>query len=131
MTSAKAAKVLRPDVTLPDQQCRAVNHNTAFMLAHPDLAFAPAREIEAELSPHRWRVTRRPSRPRVIANHGRGALNLLTILARVNFPFMGSYCGPPKAAALSLNARCCAGRNWAPKGGPCRCKRWPPQSTRG
>jgi short-subunit dehydrogenase len=34
------------------------------------------------------------------ANHG-AVLNLLTILARVNLPFMGSYCAS-KAAALSL-----------------------------
>jgi NAD(P)-dependent dehydrogenase (short-subunit alcohol dehydrogenase family) len=38
--------------------------------------------------------------PALIRNKG-AVLNLLTILARVNLPFMGSYCAS-KAAALSL-----------------------------
>jgi short-subunit dehydrogenase len=38
--------------------------------------------------------------PALIANKG-VVLNMLTILARVNLPFMGSYCAS-KAAALSL-----------------------------
>jgi len=38
--------------------------------------------------------------PALIANRG-AVLNILTILARVNLPLMGSYCAS-KAAALSL-----------------------------
>jgi NAD(P)-dependent dehydrogenase (short-subunit alcohol dehydrogenase family) len=73
-----------------------VNHNTAFMLA-PDLAFA-REEIEVNyLAP--LRVTRTFA-PILIKNRG-AVLNLLTILARVNLPFMGSYCAS-KAAGLSL-----------------------------
>jgi short-subunit dehydrogenase len=73
-----------------------VNHNTAFMLA-PDLAFA-RDEIEINyLAP--LRVTRTFA-PILIKNRG-AVLNLLTILARVNLPFMGSYCAS-KAAGLSL-----------------------------
>ncbi|WP_454625112.1 SDR family oxidoreductase [Bradyrhizobium cenepequi] len=73
-----------------------VNHNTAFMLA-PDLAFA-REEIEINyLAP--LRVTRAFA-PTLIKNRG-AVLNLLTILARVNLPFMGSYCAS-KAAGLSL-----------------------------
>jgi NAD(P)-dependent dehydrogenase (short-subunit alcohol dehydrogenase family) len=73
-----------------------VNHNTGFMVA-PDLAIA-REEIEANyLAP--LRVTRAFA-PALIANGG-AVLNLLTILARVNLPFMGSYCAS-KAAALSL-----------------------------
>jgi NAD(P)-dependent dehydrogenase (short-subunit alcohol dehydrogenase family) len=91
---AKAAK-LATDVTLLINNA-GVNHNTAFLLA-PDLAIA-REEIEANyLAP--LRVTRAFA-PTLIANHG-AVLNLLTILARVNFPFMGSYCAS-KAAALSL-----------------------------
>jgi NAD(P)-dependent dehydrogenase (short-subunit alcohol dehydrogenase family) len=45
------------------------------------------------------RVTRAFA-PVLIRNEG-AVLNLLTILARVNLPFMGSYCAS-KAAALSL-----------------------------
>jgi NAD(P)-dependent dehydrogenase (short-subunit alcohol dehydrogenase family) len=91
---AEAAK-LAIDVTLLINNA-GVNHNTAFMLA-PDLAFA-REEIEANyLAP--LRLTRAFA-PALIANHG-AVLNLLTILARVNFPFMGSYCAS-KAAALSL-----------------------------
>jgi short-subunit dehydrogenase len=91
---AKAAK-LATDVTLLINNA-GVNHNTAFLLA-PDLAIA-REEIEANyLAP--LRVTRGFA-PALIANRG-AVLNLLTILARVNFPFMGSYCAS-KAAALSL-----------------------------
>jgi NAD(P)-dependent dehydrogenase (short-subunit alcohol dehydrogenase family) len=91
---AEGAK-LATDVTLLINNA-GVNHNTAFMLA-PDLAIA-REEIEANyLAP--LRVTRAFA-PTLIANHG-AVLNLLTILARVNFPFMGSYCAS-KAAALSL-----------------------------
>jgi NAD(P)-dependent dehydrogenase (short-subunit alcohol dehydrogenase family) len=91
---AKAA-VAATDVTLLINNA-AVNHNTAFLLA-PDLQMA-REEIEANyLAP--LRVTR-AFVPTLIKNHG-AVLNLLTILARVNFPFMGSYCAS-KAAALSL-----------------------------
>ncbi|WP_213773682.1 SDR family oxidoreductase [Bradyrhizobium sp. dw_78] len=91
---AKAA-ALATDVTLLINNA-GVNRNTAFMLA-PDLAFA-REEIEANyLAP--LRVTRAFA-PALIKNHG-AVLNLLTILARVNLPFMGSYCAS-KAAALSL-----------------------------
>ena len=66
------------------------------MLA-PDLAIA-REEIEANyLAP--LRVTRAFA-PALIGNKG-AVLNMLTILARVNLPFMGSYCAS-KAAALSL-----------------------------
>jgi len=42
--------------------------------------------------------------PALTANRG-AVLNLLTILARVNLPFMGSYCAS-KARALSLTQDC-------------------------
>jgi short-subunit dehydrogenase len=91
---AKAA-MIATDVTLLINNA-GVNHNTFFLLA-PDLTIA-REEIEANyLAP--LRVTRAFA-PALIKNHG-AVLNLLTILARVNFPFMGSYCAS-KAAALSL-----------------------------
>jgi short-subunit dehydrogenase len=91
---AKAAMVAT-DITLLINNA-GVNHNTFFLLA-PDLTIA-REEIEANyLAP--LRVTR-AFVPTLIKNHG-AVLNLLTILARVNFPFMGSYCAS-KAAALSL-----------------------------
>jgi NAD(P)-dependent dehydrogenase (short-subunit alcohol dehydrogenase family) len=91
---AKAAG-MATDVTLLINNA-GINHNTAFMLA-PDMAMA-RKEIEANyLAP--LRVTRAFA-PALIANKG-AVLNLLTILARVNLPFMGSYCAS-KAAALSL-----------------------------
>jgi NAD(P)-dependent dehydrogenase (short-subunit alcohol dehydrogenase family) len=91
---AKAAAIAT-DVTLLINNA-GVNHNTGFMVA-PDLAIA-RKEIEANyLAP--LRVTRAFA-PALIKNQG-AVLNLLTILARVNLPFMGSYCAS-KAAALSL-----------------------------
>jgi hypothetical protein len=91
---AKAAAVAT-DVTLLINNA-GVNHNTSFMTA-PDLKIAK-EEIEANyLAP--LRMTRAFA-PALIANGG-AVLNLLTILARVNLPFMGSYCAS-KAAALSL-----------------------------
>jgi len=91
---AAAAKTAT-DVTLLINNA-GVNHNTAFMVA-PDLAIA-REEIEANyLAP--LRVTRAFA-PALIANGGT-VLNMLTILARVNLPFMGSYCAS-KAAGLSL-----------------------------
>jgi NAD(P)-dependent dehydrogenase (short-subunit alcohol dehydrogenase family) len=91
---AKAA-ALAGDVTLLINNA-GLNHNTAFLLA-PDLAFA-REEIEINyIAP--LRVTRAFA-PTLIKNKG-AVLNLLTILARVNLPFMGSYCAS-KAAALSL-----------------------------
>jgi NAD(P)-dependent dehydrogenase (short-subunit alcohol dehydrogenase family) len=83
------------DVTLLINNA-GINHNTAFLLA-PDLAIA-REEIETNyLAP--LRLTRAFA-PALIANNG-AVLNLLTILARVNLPLMGSYCAS-KAAALSL-----------------------------
>jgi NAD(P)-dependent dehydrogenase (short-subunit alcohol dehydrogenase family) len=89
------AAAVAADVTLLINNA-GVNHNTAFMVA-PDLAMA-REEIEANyLAP--LRVTRAFA-PALIANGG-AVLNMLTILARVNLPFMGSYCAS-KAAGLSL-----------------------------
>jgi NAD(P)-dependent dehydrogenase (short-subunit alcohol dehydrogenase family) len=89
------AAAVATDVTLLINNA-GVNHNTAFMAA-PDLAMA-REEIEANyLAP--LRVTRAFA-PALIANGG-AVLNILTILARVNLPFMGSYCAS-KAAGLSL-----------------------------
>ena len=91
---AKAA-ALAGDITLLMNNA-GVNHNTAFLLA-PDLAIA-REEIEINyLAP--LRVTRAFA-PALIRNHG-AVLNVLTILARVNLPLMGSYCAS-KAAGLSL-----------------------------
>ena len=89
------AAALAADVTLLINNA-GVNHNTAFMLA-PDLAIA-REEIEINyLAP--LRLTRAFA-PALIANRG-AVLNVLTILARVNLPLMGSYCAS-KAAGLSL-----------------------------
>ncbi len=83
------------DVTLLINNA-GINHNTAFMVA-PDVAIA-REEIEINyLAP--LRVTKAFA-PALIKNKG-AVLNLLTILARVNLPFMGSYCAS-KAAGLSL-----------------------------
>lgn len=83
------------DVTLLINNA-GVNHNTAFLLA-PDLTIA-REEFECNyLAP--LRVVRAFA-PALIANKG-AVLNMLTILARVNLPLMGSYCAS-KAAALSL-----------------------------
>ena len=91
---ADAAKAAG-DVTLLINNA-GINHNTAFMVA-PDLAIA-REEIEINyLAP--LRVTKAFA-PALIKNKG-AVLNLLTILARVNLPFMGSYCAS-KAAGLSL-----------------------------
>lgn len=91
---AKAASTAA-DVTLLINNA-GVNHNTSFMTA-PDLAIA-REEIEINyLAP--LRVTRAFA-PALIKNKG-AVLNLLTILSRVNLPFMGSYCAS-KAAGLSL-----------------------------
>jgi NAD(P)-dependent dehydrogenase (short-subunit alcohol dehydrogenase family) len=89
------AAAVATDVTLLINNA-GVNHNTAFLLA-PDLAIA-REEFEVNyLAP--LRMTRAFA-PILIANQG-AVLNMLTILARVNLPFMGSYCAS-KAAALSL-----------------------------
>jgi short-subunit dehydrogenase len=89
------AAALASDVTLLINNA-GVNHNTAFLLA-TDMSMA-REEVECNyLAP--LRVTRAFA-PALMANHG-AVLNLLTILARVNLPFMGSYCAS-KAAALSL-----------------------------
>jgi NAD(P)-dependent dehydrogenase (short-subunit alcohol dehydrogenase family) len=89
------AAAVAADVTLLINNA-GVNHNTAFLVA-PDLALA-REEIEANyLAP--LRLTRAFA-PALIANGG-AVLNMLTILARVNLPFMGSYCAS-KAAGLSL-----------------------------
>ena len=103
---AKAAG-LAGDVTLLINNA-GINHNTGFMAA-PDIAIA-REEIEINyLAP--LRVTRAFA-PALIENKG-AVLNLLTILARVNLPFMGSYCAS-KAAALSLTQGLRA--DLAPKG---------------
>jgi len=89
------AAAIATDVTLLINNA-GVNHNTGFMIA-PDLAIA-REEIETNyLAP--LRVTRAFA-PTLIKNSG-AVLNMLTILARVNLPFMGSYCAS-KAAGLSL-----------------------------
>lgn len=83
------------DVTLLINNA-GINHNTSFMTA-PDIAIA-REEIEINyLAP--LRVTKAFA-PVLIKNKG-AVLNLLTILSRVSFPFMGSYCAS-KAAGLSL-----------------------------
>jgi hypothetical protein len=103
---AKAAG-LAGDVTLLINNA-GINHNTGFIAA-PDIAIA-REEIEINyLAP--LRVTRAFA-PALIENKG-AVLNLLTILARVNLPFMGSYCAS-KAAALSLTQGLRA--DLAPKG---------------
>ena len=91
---AKAAAAAT-DVTLLINNA-GVNHNTSFLTA-PGLAMA-YEEIEANYLAT-LSVTRAFA-PALTANHG-AVLNMLTILARVNLPFMGSYCAS-KAAALSL-----------------------------
>jgi short-subunit dehydrogenase len=91
---AAAAKAAG-DVTLLINNA-GINHNTAFIVA-PDVAIA-REEIEINyLAP--LRVTKAFA-PALIKNKG-AVLNILTILARVNLPFMGSYCAS-KAAGLSL-----------------------------
>jgi NAD(P)-dependent dehydrogenase (short-subunit alcohol dehydrogenase family) len=101
---AKAAAVAT-DVTLLINNA-GINRNTGFMVA-PDLAIA-REEIEANyLAP--LRVTRAFA-PALIKNHG-AVLNLLTILARVNLPFMGSYCavnccqGSPRRCGAARRGR--------------------------
>ena len=90
-----AATRVAGDVTLLINNA-GVNHNTAFLVA-PDVAIA-REEIEINyLAP--LRVTKAFA-PALIKNRG-AVLNILTILARVNLPFMGSYCAS-KAAGLSL-----------------------------
>ena len=91
---AKAAAVAG-DVTLLVNDS-GINHNTPFMVA-PDTTIAP-EEIEVNyLAP--LRVTRAFA-PALISNK-RAVLNFLTILARVNLPFMGSHCAS-ESAGLSL-----------------------------
>jgi peptide/nickel transport system ATP-binding protein len=89
------AAAIATDITILINNA-GVNHNTAFLLA-ADLSIA-REEFECNyLAP--LRITRAFT-PALIANKG-VVLNMLTILARVNLPFMGSYCAS-KAAALSL-----------------------------
>lgn len=91
---AKAAS-MAADVTLLINNA-GINHNTGFIAA-PDITIA-REEIEINyLAP--LRVTKAFA-PALIRNKG-AVLNLLTILSRVNLPFMGSYCAS-KAAGLSL-----------------------------
>jgi short-subunit dehydrogenase len=90
-----AATRVAGDVTLLINNA-GINHNTAFLVT-PDVAIA-REEIEINyLAP--LRVTKAFA-PALIKNKG-AVLNILTILARVNLPFMGSYCAS-KAAGLSL-----------------------------
>jgi short-subunit dehydrogenase len=92
---ARYAAAVAADVTLLINNA-GVNHNTAFLMA-PDLSIA-REELEINyLAP--LRVVRAFA-PVLIANQG-AVLNMLTILARVNLPLMGSYCAS-KAAGLSL-----------------------------
>lgn len=91
----KKAAAAASDVTLLINNA-GINHNTSFLTA-PDMTKA-TQEIEANYL-GTLRVTRAFA-PALIANKG-SVLNLLTILARVNLPFMGSYCAS-KAATLSL-----------------------------
>ena len=111
LTASGLIVPIKMDVTSDDDVSRAaaqatdvtllinnagINHNTAFLLA-PDLAIA-REEFECNyLAP--LRVVRAFA-PALIVNKG-AVLNMLTILARVNLPLMGSYCAS-KAAALSL-----------------------------
>ncbi|QOZ08103.1 SDR family oxidoreductase [Bradyrhizobium sp. CCBAU 51765] len=111
MTASAGIEPVKMDVTSDDDVAKAagqlgdvtvlinnagVNHNTGFMVA-PDLAIA-REEIELNyLAP--LRVTKAFA-PALVRNKG-AVLNILTILARVNLPFMGSYCAS-KAAGLSL-----------------------------
>jgi short-subunit dehydrogenase len=83
------------DVTLLINNA-GINHNTSFMSA-PDIAIA-REEIEINyLAPLRVTKAFAP----VLSRNKGAVLNILTILARVNLPFMGSYCAS-KAAGLSL-----------------------------
>jgi short-subunit dehydrogenase len=111
LTASDIIVPLKMDVTSDDDVIKAaaqatditllinnagINHNTAF-LAAGDLSIA-REEFECNyMAP--LRVTRAFA-PALIANKG-AVLNMLTILARVNLPLMGSYCAS-KAAALSL-----------------------------
>jgi short-subunit dehydrogenase len=111
LSASERVVPLKMDVTSDDDVTRAatvatditilinnagVNHNTAFLQAS-DLSIA-REEFECNyMAP--LRVTRAFA-PVLIANKG-AVLNMLTILARVNLPLMGSYCAS-KAAALSL-----------------------------
>ncbi len=91
----KKAAAAAPDVTLLINNA-GINHITSGRTA-PARSSA-SKEIEANyIAP--LRVTRAFA-PALIAHKG-SVLNILTILARVNLPFMGSYCAS-KAAALSL-----------------------------
>jgi NAD(P)-dependent dehydrogenase (short-subunit alcohol dehydrogenase family) len=83
------------DVTLLINNA-GVNHNTALLRA-ADLSLASEEMACNYFAP--LRVTRAFA-PILIGNGG-AVLNMLTILARVNLPLMGSYCAS-KAAALSL-----------------------------
>ena len=84
--------MIRPEGSIHDAARNCVHFavfTTALTVASP---------IEAPTPTIEWRT--RAFAPILIANGG-AVLNLLTILARVNLPFMGSYCAS-KAAALSL-----------------------------
>ena len=84
---------LATDVTLSDQQCRHQPQHR-FMTA-PDLVDGPGGDRVNYLAP--LRVTRAFA-PALIKNHG-AVLNMLTILSRVNLPFMGSYCASKAAGS--------------------------------
>jgi NAD(P)-dependent dehydrogenase (short-subunit alcohol dehydrogenase family) len=91
----QAAAGVATDVTLLINNA-GINHNTALLRA-TDLSLASEEMACNYFAP--LRVTRAFA-PILIANGG-AVLNMLTIVARVNIPFMGSYCAS-KAAALSL-----------------------------
>lgn len=90
-----AAAVAARDVTILVNNA-GVNRNISFMTA-PSLD--DARE---EIETNYLAIARmaRAFAPTLVANQGM-IVNILAALARINFPFMGSYCAS-KAAALSL-----------------------------
>ncbi|WP_018698523.1 SDR family oxidoreductase [Amorphus coralli] len=91
-TAAKHAS----DVTLLINNA-GVNHNTSYFRA-PDLVIA--RE-EMEVNYFGTLSVARAFAPVLAANGGGAIVNMLSILARVNLPLMGSLCAS-KAASLSM-----------------------------
>ena len=84
------------DVTLLINNA-GVNFNT-LLLGAPSMANARA---EFEVNYLGTLAMCRAFAPALVANGGGAVVNMLTILSRVNFPLMGSYCAS-KAALLSL-----------------------------
>jgi len=90
------ATAAAPDITLLINNA-AVNHNIALLKA-PDLAMA--RE-EMEVNYFGTLSMCRAFAPVLKANGGGAIVNVLSVLARVGLPLMGSLCAS-KAASLSL-----------------------------